>query len=135
MKSLKLHRCRQIAEPRKYCLMCVIVFFGVCFLFFFFFFFLFLTGWELGIIPYTMLQLFLFVMDIPNSYFVLNIIYILLSFCLSFFFLFFFFFFFKYHCNRIAMRNKKGYSKGQGHQDQLQVVTTNTEFITGDTCR
>ena len=90
VKFLKFRGCRQIVEPRKYYLMCVIVFFGVCFLSFFFFF-LFLTGWEFGIIPYIMLQLFLFVMDIPNSYFVLNIIYILLSFCLSFFFFFFFF--------------------------------------------
>ena len=36
MKSLQLHGRRQIAEPRKYCLMRVIVFFCVCvFLYFF----------------------------------------------------------------------------------------------------
>ena len=36
MISLQLHGRRQIAEPRKYCLVCVIVFFfGVCFLYFF----------------------------------------------------------------------------------------------------
>ena len=42
VKSLQLRGCRQIAEPRKYCLMHVIVFFGVCFLYLF----LFLTGWD-----------------------------------------------------------------------------------------
>ena len=35
VKSLQLRGCRQIAKPRKYCLVCVIVFFGVCFLYFF----------------------------------------------------------------------------------------------------
>ena len=35
VKSLQLRRCRQIAEPRKYCLVRVIVFFGVCFLYLF----------------------------------------------------------------------------------------------------
>ena len=46
--SLQLRGRRQIAEPRKYCLVCVIVFFiDVCFLYF-----LFLTGWEFGLIPY-----------------------------------------------------------------------------------
>ena len=41
---------RQIAKPRKYCLVRMIVFFffGVCFLYF-----LFLTGWEFGLIPYS----------------------------------------------------------------------------------
>ena len=44
MKSLQFHGCKQIAEPRKYCLVCVIVFlWRVLSLFFFF---LFLTGWE-----------------------------------------------------------------------------------------
>ena len=42
VKSLQLRGCRQIAEPRKYCLVHVIVFFGVCFLYLF----LFLTGWD-----------------------------------------------------------------------------------------
>ena len=37
MKSLQLRGCRQIAEPHKYCLVHVIVFFGVYFLYFFFF--------------------------------------------------------------------------------------------------
>ena len=40
VKSLQFRGCRQIAEPCKYFL-CVIVFFGVCFLYF-----LFLIGWE-----------------------------------------------------------------------------------------
>ena len=40
-ETLQLRRCRQIAEPCKYCLVHVIVFFDVCF-----FYFLFLTGWE-----------------------------------------------------------------------------------------
>ena len=31
VKSLQLRERRQIAEPRKYCLVCVIVFFGICF--------------------------------------------------------------------------------------------------------
>ena len=50
VKSLQLHGRKQIAEPRKYCLVRVIVFF-----FFwrvFSLFFLFLTGWEFGEIPY-----------------------------------------------------------------------------------
>ena len=47
VKSLQLRGRRQIAEPRKYCLVRVIVFFGVCFLYFLFF-----TGWEFGLIPY-----------------------------------------------------------------------------------
>ena len=47
MKSLQLRGRRQIAESRKYCLVCVIVFFGMCFLYF-----LFLTDWEFGLIPY-----------------------------------------------------------------------------------
>ena len=42
VKSLQLRGRRQIAEPRKYCLVRVIVFFGVCFLYLF----LFLTGWD-----------------------------------------------------------------------------------------
>ena len=37
MKSLQLRGHRQIAEPRKYYLVCVIVFFGVCFLYLFYF--------------------------------------------------------------------------------------------------
>ena len=41
VKSLQLRGHRQIAEPRKYCLVRVIVFFSVCFLYF-----LFLTSWE-----------------------------------------------------------------------------------------
>ena len=35
VKSLQLRGRRQIAEPRKYCLVRVIVFFGVCFLYLF----------------------------------------------------------------------------------------------------
>ena len=35
MKSLQLRGRRKIAEPRKYCLVLVIIFFGVCFLYFF----------------------------------------------------------------------------------------------------
>ena len=38
MKSLQLRRCRQITEPRKYCLMRVIVFFSLACVFSFFFF-------------------------------------------------------------------------------------------------
>ena len=46
--SLQLRGRRQIAEPRKYCLVRVIIFFfGVCFLYFFF-----LTGWEFNLIPF-----------------------------------------------------------------------------------
>ena len=41
MKSLQLRGCRQIAEPRKYCLVHVIVFFRRVFSLF-----LILTGWE-----------------------------------------------------------------------------------------
>ena len=37
VKSLQLRGHRQIAEPRKYCLVRVIVFFGVCFLYLFYF--------------------------------------------------------------------------------------------------
>ena len=37
MKSLQLRGCRQIAEPRKYCLVRVIIFFNVCFFYFFVF--------------------------------------------------------------------------------------------------
>ena len=48
VKSLQLHRHRQIAELRKYCLVRVIVF-----LWRVFYLFLFLTGWEFGEIPYT----------------------------------------------------------------------------------
>ena len=35
VKSLQLRGCGQIAEPRKYCLVRVIVFFDVCFLYLF----------------------------------------------------------------------------------------------------
>ena len=35
VKSLQLRGCRQIAEPHKYYLVRVIVFFSVCFLYFF----------------------------------------------------------------------------------------------------
>ena len=49
MKSLQLRRCKQIAEPRKYCLVRVIVFLWRVFSLFF----LFLTGWEFDLIPYT----------------------------------------------------------------------------------
>ena len=38
VKSLQLREYRQIAQPRKYCLVHMIVFFDVCFLYFFFFF-------------------------------------------------------------------------------------------------
>ena len=34
-KSLQLRGCRQIAEPRKYCFVRLIAFFGMCFLYFF----------------------------------------------------------------------------------------------------
>ena len=51
VKSLQLRGRRQIAEPRKYCFVRVIVFFGVCFLYF-----LFLTSWEFGLIPYNWYQ-------------------------------------------------------------------------------
>ena len=37
VKSLQLRGRRQIAEPRKYCLVCVILFFGACFLYLFYF--------------------------------------------------------------------------------------------------
>ena len=37
VKSLQLRERRKIAEPRKYCLVRVIVFFGVCFLYLFYF--------------------------------------------------------------------------------------------------
>ena len=42
VKSLQLRGRRQTAKPRKYCLVRVIVFFGMCFLYLF----LFLTGWD-----------------------------------------------------------------------------------------
>ena len=48
VKSPQLRGRRQIAEPNKYCLVCVIVFFGVCFSFFFFFSFFFVSH-RLGI--------------------------------------------------------------------------------------
>ena len=35
VKSLQFRKRRQIAEPRKYCLVHLITFFGVCFLYFF----------------------------------------------------------------------------------------------------
>ena len=35
VKSLQLRGCKQIAEPRKYCFVRMIVFFGVCFLYLF----------------------------------------------------------------------------------------------------
>ena len=55
VKSLQLRGRRQIAEPRKYCLVRVIVFLWRVFslFFFFFFFFLFLAGWEFKLIPYS----------------------------------------------------------------------------------
>ena len=46
MKSLQLYERRQIAEPRKYCLVRVIFFLWSLL-------FLFLIGWEFGLIPYT----------------------------------------------------------------------------------
>ena len=52
MKSLQLRGRRQIAKPRKYCLVRVIVF-----LWRVFFFFLFLTGWEFGLFPYTIMSI------------------------------------------------------------------------------
>ena len=52
VKSLQLRGRRQIAEPRKYCLVRVIVFLWRVFSLFFFFF-LFLTGWEFKLIPYS----------------------------------------------------------------------------------
>ena len=58
VKSLQLRGRRQIAEPRKYCLVRVIVFFFFFFwrLFslFYFLFFWFLTGWEFGLILYKL---------------------------------------------------------------------------------
>ena len=42
VKYLQLRGRKQIAEPHKYCLVHVIVFFGVCFLYLFSF----LTGWD-----------------------------------------------------------------------------------------
>ena len=50
VKSLQLRRRRQIVEPRKYCLVSVIIFLWCVF-----FYFLFLTSWEFGQIPYTSL--------------------------------------------------------------------------------
>ena len=44
VKSLQLHGCKQIPEPRKYCLVRVIVFLWRVFSLFV----LFLTGWDLG---------------------------------------------------------------------------------------
>ena len=55
VKPLQLHGHRQIAEPRKYCLVHVIVFFSLACVFSFFFF-LFLTGWEFSLIPYNIQQ-------------------------------------------------------------------------------
>ena len=52
MKSLQLRGRRQIAEPRKYCLVRVIVF-----LWRVFFFVLFLTCWEFGLFPYTIMSI------------------------------------------------------------------------------
>ena len=52
VKSLQLRGRRQIAEPRKYCLVHVIVFLWRVFSLF-----LFLTGWEFGLIPYNPLFL------------------------------------------------------------------------------
>ena len=51
MKSLQLRGRRQIAKPRKYCLVCVIVFLWHVFSLFV----LFLTGSDFGVIPYTFL--------------------------------------------------------------------------------
>ena len=48
VKSMQLRERRQIAKPRKYCLVCVIVFLWHCSLFFFFFF-LFCFSHKLGI--------------------------------------------------------------------------------------
>ena len=58
MKFLQLRGRRQIAEPRKYCLVRVIVFLWRVFSLFV----LFLTGWDLGYIPYIddMTKTFLF---------------------------------------------------------------------------
>ena len=50
MKSLQLRGRRQIAEPRKYCLVRVIVFLWRVI-------FLFLTGWEFGLFPYTIMSI------------------------------------------------------------------------------
>ena len=50
--SLQLRGCRQIAESRKYCLVCVIVFSLACV----FSIFLVLIGWEFGLIPYNWYQ-------------------------------------------------------------------------------
>ena len=50
VKFLQLRGHRQIAEPRKYCLVHVIVFFGMCFLYFCFSY----VG-NFGLIPYNIL--------------------------------------------------------------------------------
>ena len=47
--SLQLRRCKQIAEPRKYCFVRVIVFLWRMF----FSIFLFLTSWEFSLIPFS----------------------------------------------------------------------------------
>ena len=57
-------------------------------------------------------------MDTPNSYFVLNIIYILLSFLYHFSY--------EYHCNRVAMWNKK---------DTQKVKDTKTNSSGNNQCR
>ena len=59
--SLQLRGRRQIAEPRKYCLVCVIVFLWRVFSLIF----LFLTGWEFGLIPY---KFNIFLVKISLSY-------------------------------------------------------------------
>ena len=51
--SLQLRGLRQIAEPRKYCLMRVIVFFSLACVFSLFFLFFFLTSWEFDLISFT----------------------------------------------------------------------------------
>ena len=56
VKSLQLREYRQISQPRKYCLVRMIVFFYVCFLYLLLLFFLFLTGWEFELIPYNWYQ-------------------------------------------------------------------------------
>ena len=51
MKSLQFRRRKQIAEPRKYCLVHVIFFFGMCFLYF-----CFLQVGNFGLILYNWYQ-------------------------------------------------------------------------------
>ena len=74
VKSLQLRGRRQIVEPRKYCLVRVIAFFGVCFLYFF----LFLIGWDFGEIPFTNNILGHLKQNINTFFFIYIFLYLLL---------------------------------------------------------